>query len=80
MSGGLSKGRFRCWICGRFAKLLSATPYADDFGFWFHWRCSKCGDQGRGVVDSSRVAQPGLEGLRRSCDPQTDRKAGRPCS
>lgn len=40
---GISLSGWKCWRCGRFAKLLSVVPYPDEFGRWFKWRCKKCG-------------------------------------
>lgn len=40
---GIASKTWKCWRCGRFAKLLSVVPYPDEFGKWFKWECRKCG-------------------------------------
>lgn len=41
--------KFKCWLCGRYAKLLSVSPYPDEPGYTFTWQCKKCGRRSEGT-------------------------------
>lgn len=40
---------FKCWICGRFARLISVVAYPDEPGHNFRWQCRKCGVRSGGT-------------------------------